>query len=313
VRHRGTAFGLMAAALALAAAAPASAALPVNKYVAVKQTFAIPAKPSSMAPTGTAGGSVSCPAGTKVITGGAEIHRPGEGLEPPMILAWRVSDSGPSADNQSWYADGTNTTTSPLRLVVEALCLKDKFVEGYSVTTSDSPLSGGQFGGGYVTCANASDRVVTGGAIFHAPAAPPNPDDAASAHIEGSAPGFNRDGYYGDGGAPAPSTLSVSAHCLPKATVGNYTLEQKTLKIKIGHVNGAYVDCPPGTYVVTGGAFFHAQDMGPMPDDANGRALGANVPTGGTDLAHPTRWYAAGQNLGTDTSYLTIEARCLPA
>jgi hypothetical protein len=76
-------------------------------YVSATVTLA----ESSLGSSGTPG-SAACPAGTKVIGGGATVSNEAEAF---------VNDSGPSADHNGWTATGfaNNKTTS---MTVTAIC-----------------------------------------------------------------------------------------------------------------------------------------------------------------------------------------------
>ena len=70
------------------------------------------------------GRTVPCPAGTRVLTGGASWHSAGEPPVPEDAFGTQLSSSAPIAHARKWYADGVNFIgAADARLRITALCV----------------------------------------------------------------------------------------------------------------------------------------------------------------------------------------------
>jgi hypothetical protein len=69
------------------------------------------------------GARSGCPKGTRVITGGAYWHPPGEFADPAQAAGTLISSSAPVRRGHAWYADGVNFI-GPIdyKLTVVAVC-----------------------------------------------------------------------------------------------------------------------------------------------------------------------------------------------
>jgi hypothetical protein len=167
-------------------------------------------------------------------------------------------------------------------------------------------LGGTGAAGSYLTCKNPKkQRVVTGGAFWHAPGQGPDPSNAATYLLGSSAATFDAKGWYADGESVA-SSLTITAQCLPKSEVGTYTLRKHTYTVASGDVAGGYVKCPRGQRIVTGGAFWHQPGQGPDPSSDPGYLTSSSA------TFDAKGWYADGP-AAFGGGQLTITALCLPA
>jgi hypothetical protein len=174
----------------------------------------------------------------------------------------------------------------------------------YSLNTLTLDHAHANPGGSYLTCKNPStQRVVTGGTFWHLPGQGPNASYAYAYEMGSSAATFDARGWYADGAGDF-SSMTITALCLPKSQVGNYTLKTRTFDVSAGGAAGGYVKCPQTQRIVTGGAFWHRPGQGPDPSTDPG-LIGSSSAT-----FDAKGWYADGQTF--TTSQLTITALCLP-
>ena len=131
--------------------------------------------------------------------------------------------------------------------------------------------------GGYLACKNPNThRLVAGGGYWHAPGKGPTPS-SADPHLLGSS-AVTTDGkrWYADARVTGPSgggggeAFTMVALCLPKAQVGTYTLRTVTYDVAGGAKAGNYVGCPANQRIVTGGAYWHAQERRRIPAATRG-------------------------------------------
>jgi hypothetical protein len=166
----------------------------------------------------TGGGRVSCPGGSRVFSGGAVWHEPGEQPAADLSDSVRTSSSIPARRARGWYADGYNFSGFELRLKVVALCARHRALEGLKRKVKEVPSAAYSTGfGGSVECPRGT-RVVTGGGGWHPEGEPPDPEGAAGTLISSSAPTRNFKRWYATGVnfiGPADYRLQVVALCVP--------------------------------------------------------------------------------------------------
>jgi hypothetical protein len=111
------------------------------------------------------GGTAACPAGHRIVTGGAFWHLPGKGRDKGLQAYLR--SSAPTSDVDGWYASGWSDVGTSLVLQVVALCLRAASVGAYAVKRNDVRIKpDGGTGGDTVTCPSGK-RVAAGGAFWH--------------------------------------------------------------------------------------------------------------------------------------------------
>src|SRR5262245_31429423 len=148
---------------------------------------------------GLASGTLKCPKGQVVVSGGAFWYEPGKSLDPAFALSSSLTASIPTSKGHSWYASGS--TDSPRTLEILIHCLpSSRLGGGYVITTNElseggSAIAGSAWYGGSVGCPNGY-QVVTGGALWHFPGDPPVPSTAIQHSLSGSAPFNNFRGWY---------------------------------------------------------------------------------------------------------------------
>ncbi len=145
---------------------------------------------------GSTGNYVPCPAGHRIVSGGAFWHLPNQPPTAQDAEAW-ISSSTPTEDGGGWYADGANNTATPRVLTIIAHCLPSASVGGYSIHAQDLPASNA-IAGGYLPCPDGQ-RIVTGGAFWHEPGQGPNVADAGASPLSSSTPMPDARGWYADG------------------------------------------------------------------------------------------------------------------
>jgi hypothetical protein len=72
---------------------------------------------------GTGGDRLSCPAGTRILTGGALWHEPGEKPDPDLAGSGTLSSSSPTANARRWYASGLHEFGPALPLEIVIFCV----------------------------------------------------------------------------------------------------------------------------------------------------------------------------------------------
>jgi len=73
---------------------------------------------------GRVGGYVTCPAGRRIVSGGAFWHVPGEAPDPE--LGQSIGSSTATTNGKGWYASGRSLYDVALELRLVALCLKPR-------------------------------------------------------------------------------------------------------------------------------------------------------------------------------------------
>ncbi len=247
------------------------------------------------------GGYLACPTGQRIVSGGAYWHQPGQGPDASNPAGNSLGSSTPTTDGKGWYADGG--TEGAQQLTITALCLPRSQVGKYTLKTVD--LSSSDTAGGYLACPTGQ-RIVSGGAYWHAPGQGPDPSSVDD-WIGSSTPTTDGKGWYADGFTDSARQLTITALCLPKQQIGTYTL--KTVNLNTGADGGragGYLKCPKKQRIVSGGAYWHPPGQGPAPSSAGTDQMGSSTAT--TD---GKGWYADG--VGPPDLQLTITALCLPA
>jgi hypothetical protein len=151
-----------------------------------------------------AGGWVACPAGTRVIGGGADWNLPSDRA---------VTYAAPSDDGVSWYATGWSTGAGD-SLHVEAYCVDSGELAGAQRVTHSytDPAAGTNL---QAVCPG-STRVLTGG-VFAALAGQGVDPGQFAGDVQDSFPDTARLAWHASvpWGLPAGTTVYVTAWCVP--------------------------------------------------------------------------------------------------
>lgn len=289
-------FSTVAIALALACAADIAYAFTPGQYATKTTSFTV-------APRTFFGDYLSCPKGDRTVTGGGFWHSTGSGK--PLPGGGLLANSTPTTDGKGWYATGYNasfTSTRDLEEVV--LCMPAKRVGKYAVKTKNFSIDNTQFGGSYLSCPKG-DRVVTGGAFWHASGSgTPLP---SGGFITNSTPTTDGKGWYATGQNSAGSTADLEevALCLPAKQLGKYAVKTHNFTVSPQKFGGGSLSCPKGSRITAGGAFWHARGSG-KPVARLGYIANSS-PTG-----HGKGWYATGNSyFATKKSQLEEVVLCL--
>ncbi|MGH2924558.1 MAG: hypothetical protein ACRDK1_01150 [Solirubrobacterales bacterium] len=253
------------------------------------------------------GGSVTCPSGTGVLTGGAYWHEPGEA---PSITAdfEELNSSGPRGGDH-WYADGRGTTRR--RLTVAVRCVADRKLRDVSTEKlSLDPADGGPVGG-TVACPSGT-RALSGGAVWHPRGAPPDPSLSSHGMLASSAVTSDDRGWYADGTdnyIGDDEIFTISVRCLKVSKLAETKLRARPISaVEHDEIAGAAVKCRHGSRALTGGGLWHPPGGGPDKAGNTGIFSGAN-----SFVKHGRAWFTDGLNFVSPdpTRDLTVEALCL--
>jgi hypothetical protein len=299
----GRRIAVLAGTLALAGPPCAGAAINQGHYTVKTNGLTIKG--------GTAGGgTLTCPHGKRVVSGGSFWHEPGDPA-PRLNLAkhTHISNAFALDDGRSWYTDGVVQRGGDLKLEQVLLCLPKALVPAVTSHTNGLVLGANHTNGGSATC-GAGENVVAGGAYLHKNAGRlPKPRHAGYARIASSTAKGDGSGWYADAYNPSslPTLLTIVAYCLPQADTGAYTLVASDVPVASLTAGGGPVSCPAGQRVVSGGGYWHEPGVGGGPTTPVGVQLSSSTPT--TD---GLGWYADGFNLHTSTPLeLQIIALCV--
>jgi hypothetical protein len=182
----------------------------------------------------------------------------------------------------------------------------------YKVVTKSFPVASFAFGGGVAACPPGS-RVVAGGAYFDIGGGGPNPQVLTL--ISGSSPTLHANGWYGAGQNEdgTAHNLIVVAECLPKHqgrllgadNLVPYKVKTTTFQVASRQIGGGYSQCPSGSRIVAGGAYFNIGGHGPDPSTTDWiTGLSPKLQTDG--------FYGAAHNETSQTLPLVVVAECLP-
>jgi hypothetical protein len=159
------------------------------------------------------GNYLACPAGKRVVGGGAYWHTvPNSG--PGDNYAYLTSSTATS-DGRGWYVSGLRNQTAPtIGLQILALCVPKAKVATYTLRTTTLTVQGGHEAGGYLACPKGK-RVVTGGAYWNdIPNTGPHYQDDVL--LRSSTPTSDGLGWYASGYDYSGKTmgLTISVLCL---------------------------------------------------------------------------------------------------
>jgi hypothetical protein len=249
-------------ATAVAAHGPTSAP-PAGKTPAL---YSVAQSDSITAPSGVqTRGTISCPAGTVVWSGGAVVAAPSRGVT--------LNSSYPMSDGSGWIAVVNNTTGGDATFMVQAVCAKKP--RQYTLLESGVlPVPAGGVGDGAVPCPGLT-RPVGGGSQ--------SSSSSTAVSIGESFPEIEIDGFFASQASESnvASTFRVFAIC---------ARPPRTYRV----VSGAVTALPPGTQQ-------HATATCPSGRPVGGGALtGTGSPAVSLDSNGVTQdgWSAFASNAG---------------
>jgi hypothetical protein len=247
------------------------------------------------------GGSVSCPAGHRVVAGGAYWTVDGiPGFDTKTAKDRWLSASQPLGAS-GWWAAGRNFGAAST-LHVTAFCLPTATVGPVTVRSGfapdDDPAARTQ------SCPDGM-RVITGGASWRWPGTslrdPANHDAGGLQTLWPTATGR---GFQATGNRATTGTaprLFVVAHCVPDAAAGAPSIRTATLDLAASKAFQLRVGCPTGERVITGGArMWYASSF------YRSRVVhAASVPT-------VNDWYVSGRASASQPYRITLRVLCRP-
>ena len=223
-----------------AAAAPATAS--PKQPTAVPDTLSRYRRVTSAAFTDSANsqvsGSVACPSGTKVISGGAIISS--------TSVAENLNSSIPTSDGRSWEVSVNNTSGVDGSFVVYAVCLKG--VVNYSVVQGGAvidPPNLNESTQPVVTCPRGT--AVLGGGGY-------TTSSSNQTILAGSTPGSTGRRWYAAFNNRSQATTDDSAYAVcGKRPAGYVVIQGSGADIAPGTQGSASASCPTGKVVLGGG------------------------------------------------------------
>jgi hypothetical protein len=186
-------------------------------------------------------------------------------------------------------------------------------VGGYVTKTKSFTPTAQGFARGTVSCPTG-DVVVAGGAYWYVPGQPLSPSDAYAVFLLANLPSSTTTWLAAGFTAYKGFELAITVQCLPKSTVGIYSIAKTKLAraastTSSDEIAAGYLACPKGQRVVTGGAgWWSTLQNGFVYADAGASNLSSSSPTLSKD-----GWYAAGYQLkGGSSDRLEVVVMCRP-
>lgn len=241
-------------------------------------------------------GSVMCPSGTRVISGGAGLHPAGEGLTAE--LSAKVMGSAPFASGKGWRAAASSFEVgTTLLLRITAVCLPKARLRGYSVGTRELGPASGMHLAGSKGCPKGK-RLVTGGLWWAGPDGIYGAENTLRSTPTKDAKRWRAAGFtYG-----LEERMRIIVVCLPSARLGPLTVRTRD-----------YVGVGPGPFGTGGGVSCPGRQRA-LAGGADWRLDG--VSTTGSQISSTVRsslrgWYAADNN-AADGAVLRVLVTCVP-
>ncbi len=175
----------------------------------------------------------------------------------------------------------------------------------YVTKTASITVAAGGNGAATAMCPSG-DFVVTGGMYWH-PTSSDISDPSLYTTLRSSGPKPDLSGWYATGANNTGQglTMTAVAQCLPKSSLGKYTLLTRDVVVDPGFPGNANLRCKSGQQVLTGGAAWHRPGEKPKPGLAG--YITSSSPFG------KTSWLTVGRNGGSGTSLnMRVTALCVP-
>lgn len=242
-------------------------------------------------------GTVRCPSGKRVISGGVAFHRPD--LGPVSGLSAKLISSSPTTDGRGWHAAGMSAEEDVvIQMRITVVCLPKRSVGTYTVRTKDLTADSTLHFSGSVGCGSGK-RIVTAGAFWNPGTGAPAPTGADNLFSSGPSADGRRWAASGFAFASPDDVLRIVLLCRPTTSMRSVSI--RTRDLTSGYYRGGYVACPSGKRAIAGGVDW-------IED-------GTSSPHGGfltSSSVRPslTGWYAAGAT-GPDT-IMRLRVICVP-
>ncbi len=240
-------------------------------------------------------GTVRCPAGKRVVSGGAAFHRPGLAL---AALSAKLISSSPTEDGKGWHAAGMSAEDLPIQMRITAVCRPKRSVGTYTVRTRDLTADGTLHFKGSLGCGRGK-RIVTGGAFWNPRSGAPAPTGADNLFQSGPSADGLRWAASGFAFASPDDILRIVLLCRPTRTLGSVSI--RTRDLTTGYYRGGWVSCPSGKRAIAGGVEW-LTDGKAAPFDG--------FVTSSTVRSSRSGWYVAGAT-GPET-IMRIRVVCIP-
>ena len=173
----------------------------------------------------------------------------------------------------------------------------------YVTVFHTTTVAAGHAGAATATCPTGN-RAITGGAYWHRSGQ--NGDPALLAVLRSSAPTSDMLGWYTAGANDSAETLylTTTVQCLPKNTVGSFTVKSREVTVDPVRPGNADLRCGAGQKVMSGGGVWHKPGQAPKAG-LIGRLTGSIPDTDGNG------WTVIGRNDGTSILNLRVTALCV--
>jgi hypothetical protein len=239
----------------------------------------------------TVGDYLKCPAGTRILTGGAA---PSFAEDPHTVLDnGRVSDSSPTFDGKGWYADVGTFNGSGLTVTEHAYCLPKHRLADVVLRKQRYHAAPAGSTGGYASCPHDA-RVLSGGAFWESGHAGPDQARADDVALWSSSPTNKGRRWFASGynASAEKLNLTVVARCLPKAELGQTAQVAFDQFLEDGEIDAGSDGCVYHGHLVptlSVGSFWHSPGQGPNPTLAYGANLAWSsvVPSVPPNLSYP--------------------------
>lgn len=299
----------MAAVLTALLALPATA----NAKIDATDVSAAKVREKSFTPAGVepVGGSVKCPKGNRVLSGGAFWHQGSNRspVKPPATSFPTLSASIPTFDGRGWYAHGTSSQAETL--TIRILCTRAGHLEDYLALSSTFLPDDGDPVGGSEEC-DPGTVAFTGGSSWALGLGQESPADADRGLLASNAISEDGRAWYSDGldvwVGQAPDLHIVRAiRCLPNKQLAKTVIRTQSAPAAQGAEAAAKARCSDRQRALAGGAVWHTGDGEPNLFTNAGISGGSSAAT--KDLRG---WYAHGYNADSGGfRTLTVQVLCL--
>ncbi|HYH61984.1 MAG TPA: hypothetical protein VD766_08970 [Solirubrobacterales bacterium] len=257
------------------------------------------------------GGSVNCPKGDRVLSGGAFWHEPSKNspVKPEATGFPTLSASMPTVFGRGWYAQGTSSQGETL--TIRILCTRAGHLNDYLLLAGTLYPDDGDPVAGTETC-DPGHVAFTGGSGWALGYGEETPDHAERGLLASNAIGEDRRTWYSDGldvmdAQPNGVGIVRAIRCLPNKQLAKTVIRERSAPAAAGGEAAAKVACPGRQRALAGGAVWHTGDGDPNIFTNAGIQ-------GGSSAATKDRrgWYAHGDNEDTGGfRTLTVRVLCL--
>lgn len=163
---------------------------------------------------GASATQVTCPAGYRIVTGGAIWQIPGDPPSPSVAATATLSGTSATVQGDGWWAGGRREQNSAARLRVLGLC-RPKASVGRLTTVTQDITNANAATGQYVSCPTGQ-RVLSVGAYPHPTGDPvPDVDGVKLTSLRSVTPTTDGKGAYA-AAVQIWDQLAIVLHCRPR-------------------------------------------------------------------------------------------------